>query len=465
MYVAGEVMISSIEHARDLLRARSHAGIAPRPLYLLPLLRMGGLAVALTREAADLGWAGAFGVPVHSLEERTARRGKGSARRARAELTRMLPELVGTDWQGREFRAASYGRHGAGLSEWEDAFVEVGARLRVGGWHSGLPIPEDKIGVREWFAGLGVRTPLSVVAETLDYPSLRRRLGSVIVAQRPTGSGGKGTYLMRGAATAPTVPGRWLVSEYVGDTTLNVHGFVGADRLHALPPSVQIGGVEEIGASFGRYAGSDFAAAAALPASVLDGARDAILRVGAELGRMGYRGVFGIDFAVRNGTAYALEINCRMQGSTWLLGELELAGGELPTMARHVLEGQGLRTGPVRDPLSVRAVQLVVRHTGEPARLVDAPAGGVYRLDGGVARRERDGFGLLESGPGRCAVVNVPAPGTAVGPQAILARLVGTEPLTAPDGRSLNEAGRRWVDAIRASFSLVPIESPRRRAC
>lgn len=68
--------------------------------------------------------------------------------------------------------------------------------------------------------------------------------------------------------------------------------------------------------------------------------------IGWGLSDLGYRGIFGVDFAGRGDTVAALEINPRMQGSAWLLGEVERAEGQLPTMVRHMLERHDHTTPP-----------------------------------------------------------------------------------------------------------------------
>jgi hypothetical protein len=300
------------------------------------------------------------------------------------------------------------------------------------------------------------------VVDSVDYAALRRRFGRVFVAQRPRGNGGRGTYLITAEADVPALPvrSRWLISAYAGDTVLNFHGFIPVQGSPlVLRPSVQLTDVVGIGSGFGQYSGSDFAAPARLSAVALSRCRDAMRRIASALRELGYRGVFGVDFVVRGDDARALELNRRMQGSTWLLGELELDAGALPTMLRHVLERQGISTTSDVD-LSPRAGgQLIIRHTGVPARLLRAPQSGVHWLRGGQLCWRRPGWGLLECGPRDCAVVNVPQPGTLLYPGAILARLVTRTALTKTNGSALTTYGQRILDNLHPLYSLEPDEA------
>lgn len=462
-------MIASLQEAAESLRQGQYLGIAPRPLYLLPLLRLGGLAAVLTRETADTGWAHGFGAEMVSLEQQTKSRGAEvlAGRRDLDELLGRLPALVGSRWNERQFRLASYGRFRA---RWMAAFADLGVRLVAPAGRVMSAVPTDKVAMRDWLQQLGVPTPASMVIEGYpEYRMLRRRFGSTLVAQTPNGSGGKGTYLIADEDTARVLPvaPRWLVSEYAGDTTLNFHGFIGGDGTVAVSrPSVQLTDIAVCGAGFGQYAGSDFLAPAHLSDAVLTRGQDATRRIGRGLGGRGYRGVFGVDFAVREDYVSALEVNPRLQGSTWLLGEAELAAGEIPTMVRHVFERHALTTRATSDPSPAPAVQLTIRHSGTPARLRGGPAAGVYGLENDQLCWRAEGRGLLECGPDDCVLANVPRPGTLLHPDAILARVVSHRSLTSADGVALTRYGRRVIDAAHDLFAFEqddPALEPRER--
>lgn len=182
------------------------------------------------------------------------------------------------------------------------------------------------------------------------------------------------------------------------------------------------------------------------------------LKTRAGLGDLGYRGVFGADFVLRGETVAALEINRRLQASTWLFGGIELSEGRLPTLLRHVLEQHGLATLGEPGLDAAEGVQLTVRHSGAPGWLFRAPKGGVYGSEAHRLSWLAEGQGLLVCGPEDCVLVNVPQPGTLLHPGSILPRLVTRKALTSPDGTALNPHGHRVVDALHAlySFGAVP---------
>ncbi|MEV5878500.1 ATP-grasp domain-containing protein [Streptomyces sp. NPDC052101] len=451
-------MIASLDDVERLLRPARFLGTAPRPLYLLPLLRTDCLAGLLTPEDADAGWTDRFAAHMYTLEERTRSRVDTLSGRDLDALMDHLPGLVGHRWRGRTLALAAYGTY---RPHWQQAVEATGARLLVPDVQHAWEALKDKAAMRDWFRQLGVPTPDDVVVggvDGIDYPALRRRFGDRFVVQKPRSAGGNGTYLVTDGSTAADLPSRsrWLVSEYVGDTTLACYGFVAHDgTAETLRAALQLAGIEETGAGFGEYSGSDFGAPALLPPAVLARTNDAMERIGRSLADLGYRGIFGADFAVCANSVVALEVNCRVLGSTWLLGEIELGEEQVPTLVRHMAERHGHRTlgKPQQDPAD--GVQLTVRHSApEPCYVPYAPAPGVYALQDDRLVFRRPGYGLLECGADECVLVNLAREGTVLHPRGILGRLVTRRPLTAPDGRSLNAHGRRLVQALRRLYSF-----------
>ncbi|MEV2253898.1 ATP-grasp domain-containing protein [Streptomyces sp. NPDC050147] len=442
-----------IAEARRLPHTAAFLGFGPRPLYLLPLLRAGCLSALITDEAGDVGWAERFGVEMFSLEHHRRAREPSGARTPVGRVADLLPLLsdfaVGHRHGGRLEVASFEGCP----SPWQQALEGIGMRLHLPEEADAEQLT-DKTAMRRWFRHLGLRVPAStVVGGALDYASLRARFGPTFVVQRPRGKAGDGTYLVTDEASARAVPAlpRLLVSEYAGDIGVNVHGFVpntGAPQ--TLRPSVQITHIDDAGAVFGQYAGNDFHAVRLLPEAVLTECRDTVRKIGQGLHGLGYRGVFGTDFVVHEGVVTVLEINCRLQGSTWLLGELELADGSVPTMLRHLLAQHGQDVPATPDDRPAEAAHLIIRHKGPAVEVNTVPAGAIYRLDDHAnLTRRHDGPGLLECGPDDVVVAGLPRPGTVVQPNSVLGWVAASRSLTTADGKALTPYGLQVVDGVR----------------
>ncbi|MGX4734941.1 ATP-grasp domain-containing protein [Kitasatospora griseola] len=416
-------------------------------------------------ESPDAGWADEFDAEFHALEAAAGLRDHTATGIA---VDQVLRELARTGGRPRlrlrlrrELALLSYQ---ALQPRWRTPLAELGARLVEPAPSAPLSAPRDKTAQRAWLRSLGARTPPDAVVDALDHRQLRRRFGDTYVVQTPRGSGGKGTHLVTEEADLLRIgagAGPWLVSEYVDGAPVNVHALVSADGtvrvMRPLRPADPGRGRRR---GLRRLLGCDFAAPALLPARApaLALVAEQTRGVDAALVRLGYRGLFGTDF-VLDGTDYALllEVSSRMPGSTWLLGELELAQHALPAALRHVLERHGRTTDgePSQDPAD--GCQLVVRHTGGPVRVAAAPTGGLHRLKDGALRRCGDGFGLLECGPDDCALLQLPSPGMVLQPRVAIARIVARYSLTAPDGTGLTPHGQQLVEALHAGFALEPL--------
>jgi hypothetical protein len=298
-------------------------------------------------------------------------------------------------------------------------------------------IAEDKIFVRLQLSALGVPVPEAVVLppSKMDFSSLRDQLGLPFVMQSPNGAGGQGTHLIGSEGHLTTAlreqpfVERWLLSRFAGSLTINAAGVVHVDGVHLLPVSVQSSGIGEIGAGFGSYCGSDFGVAAGLPARVIAQAYRHTAAIGQWLRRQGHLGLFGADIAVAGEEIAFLEVNPRIQGSSWLLSRLQIARGELACLEEHVqalLGGTVTRPGPAAMGTGSH---LIVRWTGS--------AGVVRRVPSFV-----DG------------VTGLPKLGVTILPGAILARLESSGSLTTPDGHALLPCATALLAQVRCGIEI-----------
>jgi hypothetical protein len=336
---------------------------------------------------------------------------------------------------------------------WEAAAAGWPVTVRLVGRPSteGSQIAEDKIFVRRQISHLGVPVPAAQVMtpSDMDFRVLASDLDTPFVMQSPNGAGGQGTYLVhdeaglaRGLRQHPHVE-RWLVSSYCGDTTINVAGIVHADGVQILPASVQSSGIAELGVGFGSYCGSDFAAAARLPHETLAEAYHHTHEVGQWLRGRGHRGLFGADIAVAAGRLAFLEVNPRIQGSSWLLSKLQGDSGTPSCLELHVqaLLGRPFESVPAATGPIAPGSHLLWRWDGPAGIVCAAPAPGPYELPG--------------ANGDTVTVTALPGIGTYIMPGAIVARLETSASLATPDGRGLPPATAQLVATLRGGFEIV----------
>ncbi|MEU5874190.1 hypothetical protein AB0A73_21870 [Glycomyces sp. NPDC047369] len=434
------------------MAAQHLVGLAPRPIDLLPLLRIGALEGLWTCEAPDPAWAQAFPTVAVSIEAATEIRerwrGPGIDALLAAGDHPPLPAPA---------VLAAYTLTPA----WRAAVARSPYLSLPGRTPARLPAPiAEKIAMRTWLARLGVPVPDSVIVfpGECDFAALARRLGPVMVVQDPHGSGGVGTMRVTGpddldaARRAHPRVHRWLASRWAGEVTVNLHGLVPARGPVAVSvPSLQLSGIAEIGAGFGEYGGSDFTAPPRLlTGPLLDQCTALVRRIGLGLSGMGHVGLFGVDIAFDGDRLAVIEINARVQASTWLLGEIELGAGTAPMLARHFLALNDLPAASAMEPpLPQGGSTLIIRHTGSaPVRAGSGLRPGVYGFGEATAWR-RAGIGLLDCGRDEVVVGDLPRPGSLVAPGATLARLTASAPLALDSGHRLDPVAAAFVAAVQ----------------
>jgi formate-dependent phosphoribosylglycinamide formyltransferase (GAR transformylase) len=309
-------------------------------------------------------------------------------------------------------------------------------------------IADDKVFVREQVGRLGVSVPRATVVDASSivdfFPHMADTLGTPFVLQAPLGAGGAGTYLVRtrqqliDATRRRSQAQLWLVSAYAGDLTVNVTGVIDNGGIGALTASVQSSGIPELGASFGAYCGTDFGRVASLPEAALSTLYEQTAQIGRWLYGMGHCGLFGADFAVSGSRVAFLEVNPRIQGSSWLLSKLERAAGGEGCLIRHVRALLGETLTRDMPALTLAGSHLLVRWTGRDGVVRSVPE---TRLG-----RDRDDQEIRITG--------LPAVGSIITSGAIVARFESTSSLTEPNGTALRPHACALLAALRANLEV-----------
>lgn len=185
------------------------------------------------------------------------------------------------------------------------------------------------------------------------------------------------------------------VAPFVPDAVpLNISAVVWREGVTVHPLSLQLVGVPELTSRRFGYCGNDFAAAACLERSIIDQVERATRAIGTWMGGFGYRGVFGVDFLVKDGIALFTEVNPRFQGSTHLSCQVSVEKDESCLLLDHLAAHLGLpmrRAAPLVDQMSdgVDWAHTVVHNvTGRPASIDPGPVIERLRREPGFARAD-----------------------------------------------------------------------------
>lgn len=307
---------------------------------------------------------------------------------------------------------------------------------------------DNKTYARALFADLGLPVPVWVAADRDWSPArLRQRLGTRLVAQPLVGSSGHGVRLVGPGDVRLRAGERELVSAWCDGPVINLHVAVDGDTVLVSPPSVQASGVPALGGEALAYGGNDFGAVTRIDSSVFAQVQRAGRRIGERVAAVGWRGMLGLDAIYDGSKLHFLEINPRMQGSSWLLAESQ-AEATAPVLGaayrRLVLDGEPLPSTPLEGD-GVEGAFVILRASSErppPGRSLD----GVYHVSetGLTRRRSRQGLQGLTFGE---VVVDGTAEYT-IAAGGVIARVASRTSLVGADGCSLTPFGERVVAAL-----------------
>lgn len=326
---------------------------------------------------------------------------------------------------------------------------------------------DDKARTRRAFQELGLPALRMFVIElgNLNFDVAAARVGVPYVIQPTVGSSGLDTTKVNSPDEHDAAIQAWrspchaaLVTAWGGAASLNVHGVASSYGVHVSAPSVQVTGVSALGAAHNEYCGNDWSAAGEYETSLLDDAAAQTVTIGRWLTSIGYTGMFGVDFVIADGRAVALEVNPRMQGSSWALPDIESRAGHPRTCEAHAAAFIGRPCLPAQAPSGVfRGAQLVMRACAEGRAPFPGPRSGVYRVEsGGRLRHVQPGVAPSDCGPEEVLVGGLPASGAHVADGAVICRLFSWQQLARSDGRELTPLGRLLAYWAGASMMIVP---------
>ncbi|MEX2529990.1 MAG: biotin carboxylase [Gemmatimonadota bacterium] len=235
------------------------------------------------------------------------------------------------------------------------------------------------------------------------------------------------------------------------------------------PLMTELVGFPELTPYRGGWCGNEVFAEA-FPEGVRKKAREATVRFGDELEKMGYRGYFELDFLtdLDTGDVYLGEVNPRITGASAMTNLAAFAHADAPLFLFHLLEWSDVDWELDVDELNARWAdpqnvdswsQLVIKHTADTVEHVErAPRSGVWRmLDENriefqrvqthrrTVEEENEGFFLRITKPG-----DYRYQGADLGILITPGRLM-------TDEHELNDRARAWIRGILGQYETTAV--------
>jgi len=293
------------------------------------------------------------------------------------------------------------------------------AAARRAGLSIGLPphalrqTLDDKVATTRLGDEVGVRSVPNVLARIDSYATLRSvaaALGPDLVIQLPFGDSGQTTFFIGSEqdylryAPAIEAAGNVKIMRRIRCRQAAIEACITRRGVAVGPLATELIGFPELTPYGGGWCGNEIAPAA-FDEAIMDEAVAITERFGERLSQLGYRGVFGLDFLIDEGSGdlFLGELNPRITGLSPLTTQAARDIGCAPLMLLHLLEWLDVaHTIDIADTSArfrrlegARAwSQLIVKETrrGAPA-IAHAPASGIWRTDAdGIARPFKASF-------------------------------------------------------------------------
>lgn len=179
--------------------------------------------------------------------------------------------------------------------------------------------------------------------ENCSYDDLGKSYGQRLVIQFGHGWAGNTTFFVENEGDFKDLEAKFpkreaRITRFVQGETYLVNACVTKEAILVSPPAIQITAPEGFTANLGGTCGRQW------PAELSDKAEKQITQytqiVGDKMRNQGYKGYFGLDFLLEEGTdeLFLSECNARLTASVPIYTKMELKSGKTPLLFYHLLE-------------------------------------------------------------------------------------------------------------------------------
>ncbi len=337
---------------------------------------------------------------------------------------------------------------------------------------------DDKVETTRIADRAGVKSVPNVLAKIDSYETLRKvtsKLGDDLVIQTAYGDSGHTTFFVSSEsdfekhATDITEAPEVKVMKRIRCRGAALEACVTSQGTIVGPLMTELVGFKELTPYRGGWCGNEVFAGA-FQKKTRKKARDAAMAFGDELGRLGYRGYFELDFLtdLDSGKVYLGECNPRITGASSMTNLSSFAHADAPLFLFHLLEWMGVDAEFDVEDLNRRWAdpeyidswsQLVMKYTGDDVRHIsEAPRSGLWEIDGSgtirhvrmqthrrTVQHENRAFFLRISGQGDY-LYNGADLGILVSPGRFMT-----------DEFELTDRARAWTQGIQSHYAGAPV--------
>lgn len=343
---------------------------------------------------------------------------------------------------------------------------------------------DDKVETTRIADRAGVKSVPNVLARVDSYKTLREvsaKLGDDLVIQTAYGDSGHTTFFVSNEADfekhadeiaeAPEVK----IMKRIRCRGAALEACVTKKGTIVGPLMTELVGFKELTPYRGGWCGNEVLAGA-FNGKTRKKARDAAMAFGDELGAMGYRGYFELDFLMDLDAdkVYLGECNPRITGASSMTNLSSFAHADAPLFLFHLLQWMGVDYDLDVDELNSRWAdpenidswsQLVMKYTGDDIRhITTAPSSGLWELDdsGAIHHVRMQTHRRTVQHENRAFFLRISGVGDYLYEGADLGILVSPGRFMT-DEFEMTERARQWTRGIQAQYGGTPIAPERSR--
>jgi predicted ATP-grasp superfamily ATP-dependent carboligase len=298
-------------------------------------------------------------------------------------------------------------------------------------------------------------------AQPLAAREIWRQLGDApLVVQQPENNlTGKGTKLVENCFSLQQTLAEWGVAKlkiasYLTGSSLTISGCVGPTRTVVSAMSKQLVGISCLTSYWGAHCGNQLVDSTELGAEVAIKCADVCQRIGDELRRRGFVGVFGLDLLLTtDNDVFVIEINPRLQSVTSLINVHEVESGLLPLPGVHLLSFLTPELPVVEFNGPTPPLSQLVLYAKRRGILAKVATTGRYILKNGIAKQADGPVSLMDLTSEEALVWVFQAPGDCVEEDTRLCVIQVRFGLVGADASVLTDIALQWVEAVESLFA------------
>ena len=351
---------------------------------------------------------------------------------------------------------------------------------------------EDKTKFRRILQEIEVPIPPGKISslEKLHYGHLMNKYGLPFVIQHPTKGGGKGTFFINSQEDfnnafkkletthdeendkEVTPPTQVIVNKFIQGPSPSLTACVTKDGIlstnlqHQVLDMPQLYNLEK---GFGLFCGHDWTGSN-FDEEISQQAYEYTEKIGNYFKKLGYKGIFGLDFILDEKTKklYTIECNPRLLGSYPTLNMAQLLNNEPPLLAFHVLEFINTdyqvdieQVNKIIRQKKIGAQMILHNLTGHWSKNKKELKAGIYKLENNKLKYLRTGYDLkhLKDKEEFLLADGVPFKKSHFSPNRRLCRILTLNSvLDSSDYRILSPWAKQVAEIVYKAFSIKPVK-------